>query len=245
LKNTATEQDTVTAVLKENLDRIETQIAAACRETGRPRGEVALMAVSKMHPASAIIAAEALGVRLFGENRVQEFQEKIALLSMPEAEFHLIGHLQSNKASRAAELFASVDTLDSVSLAERLDQAARQLGRRLRVLIEIKLSPEESKAGMDPESEELAGLLERLPDLAGLEMRGLMMVPPFLEDLAAVRPYFRGLRVLRDRLAVAHPRLSFGELSMGMSHDFPVAIDEGATQVRIGTALFGARDYSK
>jgi pyridoxal phosphate enzyme (YggS family) len=245
LKNTATEQDAVTAVLKENLDRIETQIAAACRETGRPRGEVALMAVSKMHPASAIIAAEALGVRLFGENRVQEFQEKIALLSMPEAEFHLIGHLQSNKASRAAELFASVDTLDSVSLAERLDQAARQLGRRLRVLIEIKLSPEESKAGMDPESEELAGLLERLPDLAGLEMRGLMMVPPFLEDLAAVRPYFRGLRVLRDRLAVAHPRLSFGELSMGMSHDFPVAIDEGATQVRIGTALFGARDYSK
>jgi pyridoxal phosphate enzyme (YggS family) len=245
LKNTATEQDAVTAVLKENLDRIETQIAAACREAGRPRGEVALMAVSKMHPASAIIAAEALGVRLFGENRVQEFQEKSALLSMPEAEFHLIGHLQSNKAARAAELFASVDTLDSVSLAERLDQAARQLGRRLRVLIEIKLSPEESKAGMDPESEELAGLLERLPDLAGLEMRGLMMVPPFLEDLAAVRPYFRGLRVLRDRLAVAHPRLSFGELSMGMSHDFPVAIDEGATQVRIGTALFGARDYSK
>jgi len=259
LKNTATEQDAVTAVLKENLDRIETQIAAACREAGRPQGDVALMAVSKMHPASAIIAAEGLGVRLFGENRVQEFQEKIALLSLPHgelhgepgqagqagAEFHLIGHLQSNKAARAAELFASVDTLDSVSLAERLDQAARRLGRRLRVLIEIKLSPEESKAGMDPESKELAGLLERLPDLAGLEMRGLMMVPPFLEDLAAVRPYFRGLRVLRDRLAAAHPRLSFGELSMGMSHDFPVAIDEGATQVRIGTALFGARDYSK
>jgi pyridoxal phosphate enzyme (YggS family) len=252
LKNTATEQDTVTAVLKENLDRIETQIAAACREAGRPRGEVALMAVSKMHPASAIIAAEALGVRLFGENRVQEFQEKITLLSLPHgkagqagAEFHLIGHLQSNKAARAAELFASVDTLDSVSLAERLDQAAKRWGRRMRVLIEIKLSPEESKAGMDPESEELAGLLERLPDLVGLEMRGLMMVPPFLEDLAAVRPYFRGLRVLRDRLAVAHPRLSFGELSMGMSHDFPVAIDEGATQVRIGTALFGARDYSR
>jgi pyridoxal phosphate enzyme (YggS family) len=245
LKNTAIEQDAVTAVLKENLDRIEAQIAAACREAGRPRGEVALIAVSKMHPASAIVAAEGLGVRLFGENRVQEFQEKSALLSLPSAEFHLIGHLQSNKAARAAELFASVDTLDSVSLAERLDQAARRMGRRLRVLIEIKLSPEESKAGLVPESEELAGLLERLPDLAGLEMRGLMMVPPFLEDLPAVRPYFRGLRVLRDRLAAAHPRLSFGELSMGMSHDFPVAIDEGATQVRIGTALFGARDYSK
>jgi pyridoxal phosphate enzyme (YggS family) len=245
LKNTAIEQDAVTAVLKENLDRIEAQIAAACREAGRPRSEVALMAVSKMHPASAIVAAEGLGVRLFGENRVQEFQEKSALLSLPGAEFHLIGHLQSNKAARAAELFGSVDTLDSVSLAERLDQAATRLGRRLGVLIEIKLSPEETKAGLDPESAELAGLLERLPDLAGLELRGLMMVPPFLEDLPAVRPYFKSLRVLRDRLAAAHPRLSFAELSMGMSHDFPVAIGEGATQVRIGTALFGARNYSR
>jgi PLP dependent protein len=245
LKNTAIEQDAVTAVLKENLDRIEAQIATACREAGRPRGEVALMAVSKMHPASAIVAAEGLGVRLFGENRVQEFQEKSGLLALPGAEFHLIGHLQSNKAARAAELFGSVDTLDSVSLAERLDQAATRLGRRLGVLIEIKLSPEETKAGLDPESAELAGLLERLPDLAGLELRGLMMVPPFLEDLSAVRPYFKSLRVLRDRLAAAHPRLSFAELSMGMSHDFPVAIGEGATQVRIGTALFGARNYSR
>ena len=245
MKNTVTEQDALTAVLKENLDRIEAQIAAACREAGRPRGEVALMAVSKMHPASAIVAAEGLGVRLFGENRVQEFQEKSALLSLPGAEFHLIGHLQSNKAARAAELFGSVDTLDSVSLAERLDQAATRLGRRLGVLIEIKLSPEETKAGLDPESAELAGLLERLPDLAGLELRGLMMVPPFLEDLPAVRPYFKSLRVLRDRLAAAHPRLSFAELSMGMSHDFPVAIGEGATQVRIGTALFGARNYGQ
>jgi pyridoxal phosphate enzyme (YggS family) len=245
LRNTAIEQDAVTAVLKENLDRIEAQIAAACREAGRPRGEVALMAVSKMHPASAIVAAEGLGVRLFGENRVQEFQEKSALLTLPGAEFHLIGHLQSNKAARAAELFGSVDTLDSVSLAERLDQAATRLGRRLGVLIEIKLSPEATKAGLAPESDELAGLLERLPDLAGLEFRGLMMVPPFLEDLSAVRPYFRGLRVLRDRLAAAHPQLSFAELSMGMSHDFPVAIGEGATQVRIGTALFGARNYSR
>jgi pyridoxal phosphate enzyme (YggS family) len=253
LKSTAIEQDAVTAVLKENLDRLEAQIGAACREAGRPRGEVALMAVSKMHPASAIVAAESLGIRLFGENRVQEFQEKSGQFSLPhstpgqagraKAEFHLIGHLQSNKAGRAAELFSSVDTLDSVSLAERLDQAAVRLGRRLGVLIEIKLSPEETKAGLDPDSAELARLLERLPDLPGLELRGLMMVPPFLEDLPAVRPYFRELRVLRDRLAAAHPRLSFGELSMGMSHDFPVAIAEGATQVRIGTALFGARNY--
>ena len=247
----------MTAVLKENFDRIEAQIAAACREAGRPRGEVALMAVSKMHPASAIVAAEALGVRLFGENRVQEFQEKSAQLALAHgklhglpgqagqagAEFHLIGHLQSNKAARAAELFASVDTLDSVSLAERLDQAATRLGRRVGVLIEIKLSHEASKAGLEPESAELLLLLERLPDLPGLQMRGLMTVPPFLEDLSAVRPYFRRLRILRDQLAAAHPRLLFDELSMGMSHDFPVAIAEGATQVRIGTALFGARTY--
>ncbi len=254
MKNTAIEQDGLTAVLKENLDRLEAQIAAACREAGRPRSEVALMAVSKMHPAAAIVAAEGLGVRLFGENKVQEFQEKSAQVSptdgspgaaRTEAEFHLIGHLQSNKAARAAELFHSVDTLDSVSLAERLDQAAARLGRRLAVLIEIKLSPEETKAGLDPESSELAALLERLPDLRGLELRGLMTVPPYLEDLAAVRPYFRELRVLRDRLAAAHPLLSLGELSMGMSHDFPVAITEGATQVRIGTALFGARNYGQ
>ena len=247
MKNTAIEPVTVAAgVLAENLGRIEAQIAAACREAGRPRGEVALMAVSKMHPASAILAAEALGVRLFGENKVQEFQGKSAQLgSVPGVEFHLIGHLQSNKAARAAELFSSIDTLDSVSLAERLNQAATGLGRRLAVLIEIKLSHEASKAGLEPDSAELGLLLERLPDLSSLELRGLMTVPPYLEDLSAVRPYFARLRELRDRLAAAHPRLSLNELSMGMSHDFSVAIAEGATQVRIGTALFGARDYSR
>jgi PLP dependent protein len=254
LKNMAVEQasltDTAAGTLGENLGRIEAQIAAACREAGRPRGEVALMAVSKMHPAAAIVAAEALGIRLFGENKVQEFQHKSAELSLPGAEFHLIGHLQTNKAARAAELFASIDTLDSVSLAERLNdsrlnQAATSVGRRLAVLIEIKLSHEPSKAGLDPDSSELGRLLERLPDLSALELRGLMTVPPFLEDLSAVRPYFTRLRILRDQLAAAHPRLSFAELSMGMSHDFAAAIAEGATQVRIGTALFGARVYPK
>ena len=235
----------MTEILAENFERIEVQIAAACREAGRPREEVALMAVSKMHPATAIVAAEGLGIRLFGENKVQEFQKKRTELPESSAEFHLIGHLQSNKAGRAAELFASVDTLDSVSLAERLDQAATRLGRRLAVLIEIKLSPEDSKTGLEPDSAELGLLLERLPDLSALDLRGLMTVPPFLKDLSAVRPYFARLRGLRDRLAVAHPKLSFTELSMGMSHDFPVAIAEGATQVRIGTALFGPRIYPK
>jgi pyridoxal phosphate enzyme (YggS family) len=245
LNNTAIEPVPVTGLLAENLARIEAGIEAACRDAGRPRGEVALMAVSKMHPVSAIVAAEALGVRLFGENKVQEFQEKSAQLTMPGAAFHMIGHLQSNKAARAAELFSSVDTVDSVVLAERLNQAATRVGRRLGVLIEIKLSHEVSKAGLEPASAELGLLLDRLPDLAALDFRGLMTVPPFLEDLSVVRLYFRQLRVLRDQLAAAHPRLSFAELSMGMSHDFSVAIAEGATQVRIGTALFGARTYIK
>jgi pyridoxal phosphate enzyme (YggS family) len=253
LKNTAIEDDWVSdasagsfPMLRENLERIEAQIAMACREAGRPRAEVALMAVSKVHPVSAILAAEALGIRLFGENRVQEFQEKsVQLGSTTGAEFHLIGHLQSNKAARAAELFSSIDTLDSLSLAERLNQAATRLGRRLAVLIEIKLSHEPSKAGIPPDSAELPLLLEHLPDLTALELRGLMTVPPYLNDLTAVRPYFAQLRKVRDRLAAEHPRLSFAELSMGMSHDFSVAIAEGATQVRIGTALFGARKYPK
>ncbi len=235
-------------MLRENLERIEAQIAISCREAGRPRAEVTLMAVSKVHPVSAILAAEELGIRLFGENRVQEFQEKSVALGAAGttgAEFHLIGHLQSNKAARAAELFSSIDTLDSLSLAERLNQAATRLGRRLAVLIEIKLSHEPSKAGITPDSAELPLLLEHLPGLSALELRGLMTVPPYLNDLTAVRPYFAQLRKLRDRLAGEHPRLSFAELSMGMSHDFPVAIAEGATQVRIGTALFGARKYPK
>jgi PLP dependent protein len=253
LKNTAIEDDRMNdasaggfPMLSENLERIEGQISMACLEAGRPRAEVALMAVSKVHPVSAILAAEALGIRVFGENRVQEFQEKsVQLGPATGAEFHLIGHLQSNKAARAAELFSSVDTLDSLSLAERLNEAATRLGRRLAVLIEIKLSHEPSKAGITPDSDELPLLLEHLPGLAALELRGLMTVPPYLDDLTAVRPYFAQLRTLRDQLAAQHPRLSFAELSMGMSHDFPVAIAEGATQVRIGTALFGARKYPK
>jgi PLP dependent protein len=253
LKNTAIEDDRLSeagssTMLGENLERIEGQIAMACREASRPREEVSLMAVSKVHPVSAILAAEALGIRIFGENRVQEFQEKIVALGAAgttAAEFHLIGHLQSNKSARAAELFSSIDTVDSFALAERLNQAATRLGRRLAVSIEIKLSHEASKAGLEPDSAELCLLLEHLPGLTALELRGLMTVPPFLEDPAAVRPYFTQLRKLRDQLAAAHPRLSFAELSMGMSHDFPVAIAEGATQVRIGTALFGARKFAK
>lgn len=234
--------------LRENLTRIESQITAACHQAGRSRSEVTLIAVTKGHPFSAISAALSLGLTSFGENRVQEFQEKYAELCRgdesqmpPAASFHLIGHLQANKSSRAVELFSSIDTLDSVRLAERLNDASLRLRRRMPVLLEIKLSEEESKTGLEPESAELQRLLERLPDLAGLELQGLMTVPPYLEDLEAVRPYFARLRALRDRLAAGCARLNFAELSMGMSHDFTVAIEEGATQIRIGTALFGSR----
>ena len=230
-------------IIRERLARLEEQIADACRRAGRARTEVTLMAVSKMHPAAAILEAASLGIALFGENRVQEFQKKHAEIapSGPPIEVHLIGHLQSNKSARAVELFSAIDTLDSVRLAERLNEAAAERKRRLPVMLEIKLSPEESKSGLDPGSSELRELLERLPALASLELRGMMTVPPWSEDPETARPYFRQLRALRDQFAAAHPRLHFTELSMGMSQDFAVAIEEGATQIRIGTGLFGPR----
>jgi pyridoxal phosphate enzyme (YggS family) len=234
---------TAVSSLAENYARIEERIAAACLAAGRPRDEVALIAVSKMHPAELVEEAVALGQRQFGENRVQEWQGKRAALSpaaLARVETHLIGHLQSNKAARAAEIFDAVDSLDSLKLAERLS-AAVPAGRALPVVLEIKLSEEQSKEGLAPDGAALAQLLERLPDLRGLRLRGVMTVPPFLEDTEAVRPYFRRLRELRDTLARRHPRLSFATLSMGMSHDFAVAIEEGSTEIRIGTALFGAR----
>ena len=206
------------------------------------------MAVSKTHPAEAIVEAVAAGVSLFGENRVQEFAQKSVALGeadLPSAQFHLIGHLQSNKSAKAVELFDGIDSLDSLRLAERLNEAATARSEKLPVLLEIKLSHEETKTGLVPDSSELAGLLERLPALSTLEVNGLMTVPPYDEDPEAARPYFRQLRELRERLCRAHPQLNFGELSMGMSGDFTVAIEEGATVVRIGTALFGEREYPK
>ncbi len=234
--------------LKENLERLEEAIDAACRAAGRPRGEVELMAVSKMFPAEAVAEAAALGLTLFGENRVQEFGSKV--LHAAEAgtwavrerlQFHLIGHLQSNKAARAAELFDGVDSLDSVKLAERLSEAAGRVEKRLPVLIEVKLSPEATKNGVEPESDEAAKLLERLPDLLDLEVRGLMTIAPWGATEDVTRACFRSLRMWRDRWAAAHPNLRLDVLSMGMSGDFALAIQEGATRIRIGTALFGAR----
>jgi pyridoxal phosphate enzyme (YggS family) len=237
--------------LKENLERVEEAIAAACRKAGRARGEVALMAVSKTHPAAAIAEAAALGLTLFGENRVQEFAGKSAEIdalrqrAAEPVQMHLIGHLQSNKAQHAAELFDGIDSVDSLRLAGRLNEAAGKLNKRLPVLIEVKLSTEETKAGLKPDSTEAAQLLERLPDLENLQARGLMTIAPLGVTEAETRACFRSLRQWRERWTAAYPRLSLEELSMGMSGDFALAIEEGATRVRVGTAIFGARSYAE
>lgn len=217
-------------MLKRRLEEVEERIARSAARCGRLRSEIRLVAVTKTFPAEAILEAYELGVRTFGENYVQEFEGKhAAVAQLREAEFHLIGHLQSNKARRAAELFHAVQTVDSVKLARRLNEAAP---RALEVMIEVKLSEEESKSGADPAS--LPSLIEAIRACPNLHLTGLMTMPPWREDPEASRPYFRRLRELRDRHGLQ-------SLSMGMSHDLEVAVEEGATHVRVGTALFGER----
>jgi hypothetical protein len=185
-----------------------------------------------------ILEAYAAGQRLFGENRVQEYQEKSPhLAALTDAKFHLIGPLQSNKTAKAAELFDAIDAVDSLKIAQRLNTAASALKKKLPILIEVKLSHEESKHGLSPD--ELPSLLAAIDELEWIEAVGLMTVPPWSEDAEIARPYFRELRRLRDESVARFPRLT--QLSMGMSNDFPVAIEEGSTCVRVGTALFGRR----
>jgi PLP dependent protein len=227
----------------ENIAAIHERIAAAARRAGRRPEEIALMAVSKTHPAERIREAYAAGLRLFGENRVQEFASKAAALAdLAGADWHMIGHLQSNKAGKAAELFAAVDSVDSVKLAEKLNAAARSMGKRMAVLIEINVGGEAAKTGVAPDSRELEELLLAAPRFEQLEFCGLMAVPPFTDDPEDARPYFRKVRELRDAIA-ARKLLAVRTdvLSMGMSHDFEVAITEGSTCIRVGTAIFGER----
>jgi PLP dependent protein len=226
--------------LAANLARIREQIAEACRRCSRSESEIALMAVSKMQPAEAALEAYAAGLRLFGENRVQEWQEKRpALAHLTDARFHLIGPLQSNKTAKAAELFDAIDSVDSLKIASRLDAAAQARNKRLPILIEVKLSHEESKHGVAPA--DLPSLLSVLAPLEFLVPSGLMTVPPWSEEAEPARPYFHELRRLRDASLAQCPTLT--QLSMGMSNDFTVAIEEGSTCIRIGTALFGKRSY--
>jgi pyridoxal phosphate enzyme (YggS family) len=231
--------------LAENLEKLEEAIAQACRRAGRARTEVELMAVSKTYPAETIAQAVALGLRLFGENRVQEFASKAPALEPLRHDqpirVHLIGHLQSNKSARAVELFDAIDAVDSLRLAERLNETAGRLGKRLPVLIEVKLSPEETKAGLLPDSAEAAELLEALPSLTHLDTRGLMTIAPWGVAQDLTRACFRSLRRWRDRWSATYPNLNLEVLSMGMSGDFAIAIEEGATLIRIGTAVFGKR----
>jgi pyridoxal phosphate enzyme (YggS family) len=229
--------------IADNLSHLHQQIAAACRRANRPESEVALMAVSKVHPVEVILEAYAAGHRLFGENRVQEFQEKSQHLTehhpeiLAEASFHLIGPLQSNKTIRAAELFHSIDAVDSLKIAQRLNTAAQTLQKQLPILIEVKLSHEDTKHGLAPN--ELPTLLAALEPLESVKAVGLMTVPPWDLDPETARPYFRELRRLRDASQKFHPALT--QLSIGMSNDFAVAIEEGSTCIRVGTALFGKR----
>ncbi len=277
--------------IADNVARVQERIAAAAARAGRRVEEITLVAVSKTFPAERIREAYDAGVRHFGENRVQEWEGKAAALAdLHGAVWHLVGHLQSNKARRAVELFSAIDSVDSVALGQRLDRlmqkrftaedakdaegwdvgAGLQSGVRtpvestglqkpetaplsatshvarlfrggavLPILLEVRLAPEEAKHGVEPN--ELAGVAEAVLALPHLELRGLMCIPPYREDPEEARPYFRRLRQLRDSLAGAQTAARLRELSMGMSHDFAVAIEEGATQVRIGTAIFGER----
>ncbi len=216
-------------MLRERLQEVESRIEGACRRAGRRRAEITLVAVTKVFPASAILEAYEAGLRDFGENYVQEFERKLPeVAGLEGARFHLIGRLQSNKARRASEIFQVVQTVDSEKLARRLDEA----GRALEVMIEVKLSEEESKSGTDPAG--LAALIEAVRARGRLRLTGLMTMPPWSDDPEASRPYFRRLRELGARHVLPH-------LSMGMSHDLETAIEEGATHVRVGTALFGPR----
>ncbi|MCX6593612.1 MAG: YggS family pyridoxal phosphate-dependent enzyme [Acidobacteria bacterium] len=215
--------------MRERLEAIEERIVKACARAARPREAVTLIAVSKIFPAAALEEAYALGMREFGESYVQEFEvKKPQLQGMPDARFHLIGHLQSNKSRKAAELFQTIQTVDSAKLARRLNDH----GFPLDVMIEVKLSDEEAKHGADPA--ELPAIIHAVRQCPQLTLRGLMTIPPWSEDAETARPYFVRLRELAEEFKLP-------ALSMGMSNDFEVAIEEGATHIRVGTALFGSR----
>jgi PLP dependent protein len=223
--------------IADNLAMIREKIARAAQRVGRRPEEITLVGISKTIPEDRIREAFEAGVRHFGESRVKEWETKAPQLQDISATWHMVGHLQRNKAARALSLFHSVDGLDSLPLAEKLNLAAGD-GRHMPVLIEVRLDAAPKKSGCDPE--EVHRLAEGVLLLPHLELRGLMTVPPATDDPEKARPTFQRLRQLRDELAQSLNR-PLPELSMGMSHDFEIAIEEGATQVRIGTALFGSR----
>lgn len=227
--------------IAENIARVRERIARAADRAGRRADEITLVAVSKTFPAEAICAAYGAGMRHFGENRVQEFESKRDALTGLDPVWHMIGHVQGNKVRKVGEFFDRVDSIDRFSIAEKLDTAIAEgaAGRRLPVLIEVELAGEATKSGVQAAT--LAHLVEDIAQKCrNLELRGLMAIPPYAEDPEQARPFFRRLRELRDHLR-QRTALELPVVSMGMSHDFEVAIEEGSTEVRIGTSIFGSR----
>ena len=231
--------------LQRRLAHVQSRIASAAKRAGRTGDEVQLIAVSKTHPPDLLREAIAAGVTDLGENRVQEADEKVGEIDREAARWHLIGHLQSNKARRAVQLFDVIHSLDSVSLAEKLERACQDLQREeLPVLIQVDLGHEATKSGVAENN--LPGLIKAVNACERLSLIGLMTLPPFFDDAELTRPFFLKLRELRDRFALQGAFGNrVGDLSMGMTHDFEVAIEEGATMVRVGTAIFGARGNAK
>lgn len=231
------------ADIGQNLAAIRGRIADAARRAGRDPADIKLVAVSKTHPVPVLLEAIAAGASVLGENKVQEAESKIAEIGRNAAEWHLIGHLQSNKARKAVQLFDVIHSVDSLELAQRLERICIEEGRdELSVFVHVDLAGEATKSGID-----VAGLPELaryLKNCERLRFDGLMILPPYFDDPEATRPYFDQLRRIRDKLALdgSFAGGGRGELSMGMSHDFEVAIEEGSTVVRVGTAIFGERE---
>ncbi len=227
--------------LSERLESVRGRIVTAAKRSGRSADEIKLVAISKTHPPATVEAGLAAGLTDFGENRVQEADEKIAAIGRTKARWHLVGHLQANKARRAIELFDCLHSLDSSELAQRLDRLCVDLGKaEFPVLVQVKLGGEPTKSGVDPG--ELPDLLNVLGSCQRVRLIGLMTLPPYFENPDCARPFFKTLRELRDELNLqGHFGEQPGELSMGMTHDFEIAIEEGSTMVRVGTAIFGAR----
>jgi pyridoxal phosphate enzyme (YggS family) len=226
--------------IRANLEGVRARIARAAARAGRDPGAIRVVAVSKTFGPEAVRAAAAAGVRDVGENRVQEALQKMTETADVPVRWHLVGHLQTNKARKAAGSFAVIHSVDRLELLERLDRAAVELGARPEILVQVDLAGEATKFGAPPAA--ARALVDAALRCRALRLVGLMVLPPFFEDPEAVRPFFARLRRLRDEwVAGGVPAASLAELSMGMSHDFEVAVEEGATMVRIGTAIFGPR----
>ena len=224
-----------------NIERVKKRVEQACLKSGRSPEEVIIVAVSKTHPVEKVVEAFNCGLKVFGENRVQEAREKFKFLKDYPIEWHLIGHLQKNKVNHAVKIFHYIHSIDSIELAEKIEKRLDALGKEIKGFIEVKLSEEETKHGVSVEG--LNTLAEYCANLRWLKIIGLMTVPPYFEDVEKVRPYFRKLKELKEELNKNVFNGTLTELSMGMTHDFEVAIEEGATYVRIGTGIFGERNY--